>query len=205
MKKPDRFLFNCLFGLVIPILCFLIFWWGSLLITRNETVIMFSAISGLIFGLTISLLLKLTFKPDVYRLSGATLILIYLFYNIGMFGFFMGVPVFNLVLGIIAGFYWVKRLIYRNEPVDFKTEIYRVSLFSSMVTGVICLLSATVALMSESTPSDLKGMLHLPFNISHIILIGFIVTGGLFLIFIQYYLVRITMHKTFQNNNIDVR
>lgn len=176
-----------------------------MLFTRNETVIMFSAISGLIFGLTISLLLKLTFKPDVYRLSGATLILIYLFYNIGMFGFFMGVPVFNLVLGIIAGFYWVKRLIYLNEPVDFKTEIYRVSLFSSMVTGLICLLSATVALMSESTPSDLKGMLHLPFNISHIILIGFIVTGGLFLIFVQYYLVRITMLKTFQNNNIDVR
>ena len=205
MIRFDKFLFNVLFGLVIPILCLVIFWWSSLLFTGDNKVIIIISLLGLGIGFMISLFLKLTLRPDIYKLSKPTLIMIYLFYNTGMFGFFMGIPIFNLVLGVIAGFYWAKRLIYFNEETDYKTEIHRISRFTSIVIGIVCLFSSTFALISKSTPYDLKLMLHLPFDISQPLLISFIITGGMCLIIAQYFLVKATMIKTLKINNITVR
>lgn len=203
--KFDRFLFNILFGLVIPILCFLIFWWSSLLFTNDNKVITIAAFSGLGIGLMISFFLKLTRKTNIYSLSMPILIMVYLFYNAGMFGFFMGVPIFHLILGVIAGFYWTKRLIYHNSTIDYKAEIYRISRFTSIIIGFVCLFSAIFALISKSTFYDLKYMLHLPFDISQTLLISFIIIGGLFLILSQYWLTKITMIKILEINNINVR
>ncbi|MCJ7449665.1 MAG: hypothetical protein MUO72_18465 [Bacteroidales bacterium] len=206
MIKFERLLFNVLFGSVIPILFFMIFWWSSLLFTEDNGIIMITSLSGLCLGIVISLLIKFTRKPDIYRLSGPVLILIYLFYNAGIFGMFMGMPVFNLIPGMIAGFYWTKRLIHSNETTDLKNKIHRTSSFTAIVIGFVCLFSAAIALISESTPGDLKRMLHLPFNISQLLLIVVIITGGLFLIIIQYFLTKVIMQRTFGVvRNIDDR
>jgi hypothetical protein len=191
----DQVLFNTLFGSVLPILFFLIFWWSSLLFTDEERTIMISAITGFALGTVISVTLKLVWRFDIYKLSIPILLLIYSFYNFGLFGFFMGVPVFHPGLGVIAGFYWIKRLNYQNGTTDYKSEIDRISRFTSFVIGFICLFSATFALSSKSTASELKHMLHLPFDISQPILITFIIAGGLFLVFFQYWLTQITMVK----------
>ena len=201
MIKFDRIFFNCLFGFVIPILCFLTFWWGSLLFTKEEKVITIAALTGLGVGIMISLFLKLTLKPDIYSLSKPILVLIYLFYNVGMFGFFMGVPVFHPVLGIIAGYYWARRLFYRDGIVDYKAENKRVSGFTATVIGFVCIFSAFFALISESTLYDLKHMLHLSFNITKFMLISLILSGGLFLVTAQYILTSITMKRTFKMSN----
>jgi len=42
------------------------------------------------------------------------LLLIYLFYNIGMFGLFMGFPVFNLTMGIIAQYFLTKTIMIKT-------------------------------------------------------------------------------------------
>jgi hypothetical protein len=199
MIRFDRVIFNVLFGLIIPVLCFMIFWWGSLVFTDETRIVIIATLSGLCVGIIISLLIKYIYKPDIYRLSVPVLILIYLFYSAGSFGFFMGMPVFNLVPGVIAGFYWAKRLIYNKEATDYKGEIRRISGFTSIVIGIVCLFSAAIALISKSTPEDLKGMLHLPFDISQPLLISIILTGGLFLIFAQYFLTRITMQQTLKS------
>lgn len=205
MIRFERFLFNCLFGLVIPIVCSLVFWWSSLLFTGNNMVIMIAAISGLGIGLMISMYLKLTLKTDIYNLSMPVLIVVYLFYNFCMFGFFMGMPIFHLFLGVIAGFYWTKRLIYHNNTIDYKAEVLRISRFTSIVVGFVCLFSAIIALISKSTHSDLKRMLHLPFDISPLILISFIIIGGIFLILSQYWLTKVTMIIILKKNNINIR
>ena len=204
MINFEKFFFNCLFGLVIPIFCFLIFRWGSLLFTNKDSDIFIYSACGLGAGIIVSLVLKLILKPDIYRLPKPILVITYLFYNVGLFGFFMGVPVFHLILGVIAGFYWSKHLIYNNILTDLKAEISRISLFTSIVLAFVCLFSATIALMSKSTPSDLKGMLHLPFDISQTLLISFILIGGLFLILTQYFLTRTIMSKILKVNRITI-
>jgi hypothetical protein len=193
--RIDRFVFNSLFGLVLPILCFWLFWWCSLLFASEEKIIMIFALTGLGTGIIISLLVKILFKPDIYGLSKQILILIYLFYNAGMFGFLMGVPVFHPILGIIAGYYWSKRLMVQNGKSNYKAEIRRISFFTAIVTGFVCNSSAFIALMSKSTPSDLKHMLNLSFEISRPMLICLIFSGGLALVFIQYLLTKVTMQR----------
>jgi hypothetical protein len=194
-ERIDRFIFNSLFGLVIPIFCFLLFWWGSLLFASEEKIIMISALTGLGIGIMVSLLVKILFKPDIYGLSKQVLILIYLFYNAGMFGFFMGVPVFHPVLGIIAGYYWSKRLKFQDRNLNSKAEIERISIFTAMVMGVVCICSAFFALISKSTPYDLKHMLNLHFDITRPMLLSLIISGGLTLIIIQFFLTKITMRR----------
>jgi hypothetical protein len=203
MIRFERLIFKVLFGMVIPVFCFLFFWWTTLLFTRNEKTIAIVSLSGLCLGLIIDFLIYYFFKPDIFKLSKPILIIIYLFYNAWLFGFFMGVPVFHLAFGIIAGFYWMKRLIYQNEIKDYKREIYRTSLFTSIVIGVVCLSSAVIALISKSTPADLKGMLHLPFEISQTILLCIIIVGGLILIIGQYYLTKVTMISILKSAKTD--
>jgi hypothetical protein len=122
-----------------------------------------------------------------------------------MFGFFMGLPFFHPGLGVIAGYYWAKRLSHHVGKVDTKVEIKRVSGFTATVIGFVCLFSTIIALMSKSSASEIKHMLHLPFEISQSLLIFPIIIGGLFLIFAQYFLTRITMIKILKMNNIKVR
>jgi hypothetical protein len=199
-ERIDRFIFNSLFGLALPILCFLLFWWGSLLFASEEKIIMISALTGLGIGIIISLLVKILFKPDIYGLSKQVLVLIYLFFNFGMFGFFMGVPVFHPILGIIAGYYWSKRLKVLKCKTNYRAEIKRISLFTAIVIGIVCICSAVFALMSKSTPSDLKQMLNLSFDVSQSILVSLILFGGLFLILIQYLSTKVTMKKVLKLN-----
>ena len=191
----DKLLFSVLFGIVMPILCFIIFWWGTFIFTDNHKVIIIVTLSGLGIGILISLLMKLIRKPDIYLVSIPELILVYLFYNGVLFTMFMGIPVFHLVLGVIAGYYWAKYMIHHKEITDHEGEIRRISTFTAIVIGIVCLFSAAVALISKSTSEDLKNMFNLPFDISRPLLITFIVAGGLSLIIIQYLLVKFTMTK----------
>ena len=196
MMKFDKLLFNTIFGIAIPLLCFILFWWTTFIFTSNHKVIIIAALSGLVIGIIITLLIKLIYKPDIYGLSIPALILVYLFYNAILFAMFMGIPFFHLALGVIAGYYWAKYIIHHKEITDYRKETRRISVFASVVVGVVCLFSASVALLSESTASEIKSMFRLPFEISQTMLVILVVAGGLLLIVIQYLLVRITMKTT---------
>jgi hypothetical protein len=200
MIRFDKLLFNVLFGISIPFFCFLVSWWGTFIITHDQNIIIIASFSGLGIGIIISLMIKLVSKPDIYGLSIPVLIMVYLFYNGVLFAMFMGIPFFHLFLGIIAGYYWAKYLINHKKITDYKREIRRISLFTSIVIGIVCMFSALVALINKSTIGDLKLMFNLPFDISRPMLIAFIVTGGILLIIVQYMLVKVTMKKTLQIN-----
>ena len=196
MIRFDKLLFSVLFGIAIPILCFIVFWWGTFLFTNNQQTIKIAALSGLGVGILISLLIKFIRKPDIYSVSIPVLILVYLFYNGILFTMFMGIPVFHPVMGVIAGYYWAKYILHHKEITDYGKEILRISVFASVVIGIVCICSAVVALVSKSTAEELKIMFNLSFNISQPLLVTFIIAGGLLLVIIQYLLVKITMKTT---------
>lgn len=196
MDKTDRLLFNFLFGLVLPLLGFEAALWLAFVTSSPEKAIFTAALSGFSIGLALSLLIWFILKPDIYKLPVPVLILVYLFYNICIFGFFMGVPVFNLAAGALAGYYWVKRILNRNELDNSGRDVRRVSIFTSSITAIVCLASALFALLSKSTPEDLKGMFHLHFDITRPILVSIIIIGGIMLVALQYFLTRFVMVKT---------
>jgi hypothetical protein len=196
MNKIDRIFFDFMFGLVLPVFGFEVAVWLTFVSGSAERTIFISALLAFSVGIFISLLIRFILKPDNYKIPVPVLILVYLFYNVCILGFFMGVPVFNLAAGALAGYYWSKRIINRNELNNSRRDIQRVSVFTSSVTAVVCLTSAIVALLSKSTPEDLKGMFHLNFDITRPLLVSLITIGGLMLVGLQYYLTRFVMVKT---------
>jgi len=170
-------------------------WWGAFLFTRDESTIIISSLTGLGLGIIITLMVKLKMNPDFYQLSVPVLIMVYFFYNILLYGMFMGVPFFHLFLGVIAGYYWANYIIIHDIR-DHKREILRISVFCTAFMTLICFSSAKIALANESTASEFEHMFRLPFELTRPLLITSLAAGGLILIVIQYLLVKYTMQWT---------
>lgn len=201
MKKIDKIIFGLIFGAVIPIFTFLLFWWTSIPFVKNGKVVLIISLAGLLTGLVIDFLIKRFRNIDFFKISPKLLIGIYIFYSIGLFGFFMGVPVFHPLLGIIAGYYWGRRLISQQaDNESFPSEIKKISMFTSIIICFICISSATISLIDKYTADNLRGMFNLPFDITFPMLLGFVITGGILLIVIQYWLTKVTIVKTLNLN-----
>jgi hypothetical protein len=112
---------------------------------------------------------------------------VFLFYTIGIFGFFMGVPVFNAALAIPVGFVVGGKLASENAD---KPRVRRAARgaawFTSGTLAFVCAASAFFALVSSSTASDLRGMLGLGFEVSQGMIIGLILVGGVALLVISW-------------------
>jgi hypothetical protein len=116
---------------------------------------------GLGMGFVIDLLFLGKWVNMAYQIHPILLIAIYLFYSVGIFGFFMGVPVFNSIMGPLAGFYIGRRLKQEKEsPIEAKRMIHRTGLFTSFVLAVACTASFILAASEITLAANINGMLH---------------------------------------------
>ncbi len=197
MKNFDTKFLSFIYSPVIPILLFLIGWWGSLPFFQDNLIFMF-AILGLIIGIIINKIFLNKFISIGYNQKTIILITIYLFYSIGIFGFFMGVPVFNALLGIIASIYTTRKTIMNNEKEEIlKKNLNNTALFCSSILLFFCICSAYLALKDPYTGENIKGMLGLNFEVTETIIYGIIIIGGLILLALQYFLVILIGKKSF--------
>jgi hypothetical protein len=188
----EKILLSVVLGGVSPIGFLLCGWWGTYLL-GPEDLIPFFALVGLGLGLLVDLLFLRRWIESAYRFHPIVLVAIYLFYSVGMFGFFMGVPVFNTIWGPLAGFYTGRRvkLQYSNPG---KTIIHRVSLFTAFVLAVACLASLLLAASETTLAANINGMLvdmlglKISFNNQTILLLSLI--AGTVLVILEYYLTR---------------
>ncbi len=171
--------FNSLLILPIPPIFFaLAFWWSSIYLVPEEFV-KYLVLAGLVIGISIDVLLFRRYLKQV--LSPYVLILSYIFYMICVFGFFMGVPVFNIFVCIPFSIYI---FLFQKE---FRK---RFLVISSVSMFVICCVSAILALMSSSTINDLEGMLNLKGMLNYTILYLIIGIGGVGLMVANFFLVK---------------
>jgi hypothetical protein len=95
----------------------------------------------------------------------------------------MGVPLLNAALAIPAGFVAGSRLAADNvDQPQVRRIARRTAWFSCGVLALVCLASATLALLSPSTASDLQGMLRLGFVVTQEMIIALILVGGVALL-----------------------
>jgi len=187
MSKIVKLLFNLIILFTLPIALFLLFWWSSLLFTTDNKKIAIAALTGLIAGFILNYLIQKIRKYQIYLLPKWILIIIYSLYSIYTFGFFMGVPIFNLIPGILAGYYWRQRiLLQRTSPYIYKKSIKEVAIFTAVWMSVISMVAIYLGLTDEYTISNLKGMLNI--SLSKLQLTIFAVMGGIFLTLFQYWI-----------------
>jgi hypothetical protein len=135
---------------------------------------------------------------NIYKYNYLLLIIVYLFYSIGMFGFFMGVPIFNPFLGIVAGVYISRRIHINKLGAKKDNKIVLCTLvFSTIVIILVCIGSAYFALRDPYTEANLEGMFGIhSFEVTSNMVKGLIVFGGTFLIGFQIIITSITIKFT---------
>jgi len=174
--KLERFACDLILAPLAPLAGLMGFWWGAYALLP-ETWIPFVAIAGLLAGILADIFwLK---KLLDHRLGLPLWVAVFLFYSIGVFGLFMGLPVFNAALAIPAGFVVGSRLAAENaDQLRVRKAAQRMAWFTTAVLTFICAASALIALASSSTAGDLRGMLGLGFEITQSMIIGLTLVGG---------------------------
>jgi hypothetical protein len=186
--KIEHFALGLILAPLAPIAGLLGFWWTSYALLP-ERWIAFCAISGLALGILADIFIL---KNMIARAYGFRMIFwgaIFLFYTVGVFGFFMGVPIFNAALAIPAGFIVGGKLACEMaDGRQVRVATRRTCVLTTIVLAFICAASALLALSSSSTATDLEGMLALPFAASPAMIWGLILVGGVGLLAVNWLL-----------------
>lgn len=196
MKTFDKIFGAVTLGLIILVSCFCAGWWTAYALHLDAIVF---AIAGALTGILLNRLFLMKLVARLYRLKMWTLVLIMMLYTVGILGFFMGVPVFNVAVGVIAGIYVGRQAkIMQYDNAQFLLRLRRAQLFSFAALLFVCVASAYFALSDPYTAANLEGMFALDFAITFPMLIGLIVVGGLLLIGLQYLFTSISARLVFR-------
>lgn len=190
-RSVDRFealIVGAIVGAVPPLAGLLALWWGSIPFVPERWIPGFAA-AGLLAGITADVIWLKRWTRRALSLHWLLWMAVYVFYSVGMFGLFMGVPVFNLALALPAGLVVGCRL--AREQVGSE-EMRRASkaaaLFTTAVLAVACAASAALAWTDPYTAANLEGMLGLSFEVTRPMIAALIVAGGAALLAMQWLL-----------------
>jgi hypothetical protein len=199
MTKNEKIVLTAVLGFIPPVFLFVLFWFVFYAMEPERSLFPIPFI-GLATGIVIDIIYLKRWVASCHQWPIWILILIFSFYHIGMLGFFMGVPLFNAFLGLLAGYYYGNRILRVDFSEEKKKKIAsNVSLSTSLFMLVIGTLSAWIALSDQYTSSNLEGMFGLNYNLTHGILISGIIIGGIFLVVFTWLSTHLTM-KYFMNN-----
>ena len=196
MEKLEKWFIGLLVGFIPPVIGFLAGWWGSFLFVSDQKV-MLAALGGIAAGLVIDGLFLKGWIAKAWSSRIWIWMFLFLFYAVCEFGFFMGVPVFNLVLALPAGFYVGRRL--ANSGVSDAQErriTRRTQVFTTLVLAGICAASAIIAWLDETTAANLEGMLKLGFEVTRPMIAALILVGGSGLLLANWWLTSKTVQLT---------
>lgn len=193
LESVERFFLQIIIGLIAPVVCLLIGWWGSKPFVPGNS-IKFFALGGLLLGIFVDMLFLRRWVRKAYALPRTWFVLVYLFYSICLFGFFMGVPLFNLLMGIFGGYYVGICLRYANkDKAEVETSAKRTAGFAAVVLAVICAASLIIAYLDQSLAANIQGLLGLSQEISRATILTISVFAGIGMVAAEYYLTRATV------------
>lgn len=201
MKRLEKVISGLIIGFTFPLmfgLLSIIMWFY---LDKSESKVFIYLTTGILLGLIIDFKflqnwIKHRFDLPLWFISG-----IYIFYNICMYGFFMGFPVFNILLGLIAGYYFGNRIISNKIQSQMRSkQINQVSLFTGLIMTLICVSSGIIGLTDKTTGENIQGMLGLDFEITKTMILTIIFVGGFSLIISQYLITRIAIIKTIKKS-----
>jgi hypothetical protein len=187
INRLEMILYKVMFWGVLPTILFLAGWWSSIGLQDNQEIFSI-AMGGLGLGILIDALVLKHKLKSLETLKPWVLMSVYVFYSIMVLGFFMGVPVFNLFLGILAGRFMGRVGLFLGHTKDkMNSVIHTTALFVSAVMVGVCAISGWIALIDPlDTAVNLQGMLGLNFEVTEMMVYGLVVIGGIGLVALQY-------------------
>lgn len=188
MSKIDALILGILFGAVPILLCLLLMAIIGLSADWTDDKFGPYALAALGAGLVIDIIFLKAWVAGAFRMSNAQLGVIYVFYSIGALGFGMGVPIFTFAVGITAGAYTGRKMHHIQADEDERRRnIKKTALFTAAVLMVMCCLTGFWALVGGLIGSRFETPV-LSFTFTAPIIIGCVISGGLILCILQYWL-----------------
>jgi len=189
INRLEMILYKIIFWGVLPTILFLAGWWSSIGLKDNQEIFSI-ALAGIGLGILIDVLVLKPWLRSLETLSNGILISVYVFYSIMVLGFFMGVPLFNVGLGILAGRFIARVGLYKGlSKVQMDKLIHSTARITTIILFGICLISAWIALKDPmDTAINLQGMFQLGFTVTESMVLGIVVFGGILLLIVQYIL-----------------
>ncbi|NMC68210.1 MAG: hypothetical protein GYA61_08300 [Spirochaetales bacterium] len=200
MKNLEKIISGLIIGSIFPLSLGLITLSLWFMFDKSESRPLIYLIFGVLIGGLIDLKFIKTWINNRFNLPTWIIALIYIVYNIFVFGFFMGFPVFNVLLGLLAGYYYANRICSNKiDPTRYKKLLNQVSLFTGIIMTLVCISSGFLAIYNNGAAGMIQDLLGLPFEVTRSMLWMIVVIGGLVLVLITVLLTRFTMFKIIRN------
>ncbi|MCJ7728290.1 MAG: hypothetical protein MUO27_00155 [Sedimentisphaerales bacterium] len=141
---------------------------------------------SLLPGFLIDVLFLKRWVKNAYTMNAKAIGAVYVFYSVCALGFFMGIPIGNIFLGILAGIYSARRfsLTSHNRP-NAGDYFKRTAIFSAAVMVLICALLALWAVAGKVPGSKFQTPF-ISFTFTAPIFWTVVIVGGAFLVLLQY-------------------
>jgi len=154
----ERLFLMVVIGFMFPILFGLVGWWGSIPFVPEKSIIFF-ALGGFMLGVLLDMVFLRYWTRNALRLPLIWPVLVYMFYSVGMLGFFMGVPAFNVVMGPVGGYYMGMRLRANNSQKDeVERTAKQTGLFAALILAAACAAAVVIAWLDPSLEANISGM-----------------------------------------------
>ncbi len=188
MSKFDVLILGILFGAIPILLCLLLVVIIGLSADWTGDEFGPYALAALGAGLVINIIFLKAWVAGAYKMSNTQLGVIYVFYSIGALGSGMGVPIFNFAVGMTAGAYTGRKMHHIQADEDKRRRnIKKTALFTAAVLMTMCCLTGFWALVGGLVGARFETPV-LSFTFTVPIIIGCVISGGLILRTLQYWL-----------------
>jgi hypothetical protein len=168
MHKLESILIRIVLAILCPLLLFVMFWWGTALLTISgilpipENRIAIVAFTGLAIGVLLDLRYVKTWTACFYTVDKLVVELLYLSCSLIAVALFMGFPVGNLILGMLAGVYTGRRLYHAHTQGEAAVKsIKKVSLLTGLVTSIEALPVGILALQEDWVDKGLRSVIRM--------------------------------------------
>jgi hypothetical protein len=183
----DRASSRLVLGAVAPVILLLTGWWGTLGVLGDNPAVGPAALGGLALGVTLDLTVLRKHLDSLLDLRPIALGALALFYSIMIYGFFMGLPVANLLVGLVGGYVVGRKAALHGWSPERARPAARVTAaIATSILAVLCVATARMALNEPTIGLQVRGMLGLPFEVTRPMIYATIVGGGAALLAAQY-------------------
>ena len=193
MDRLESFVISSFIAVLVPVCLFVAAWWLSVGIVP-ERLILACAFAGLCLGVLLDVFFLRIWAARAYSMNVMQLAVLYLYVSVVTYAVCMGVALFNLVPGIVAGIYVGRRLRHSTagrEPAAARDQaargIKRTALFTASVIACTAAFSSFLALRERTIGAELERMFDLKFTVTRPMIAALVAIGWPVLVLAQYW------------------
>jgi len=185
LSKIESLILGIFFGLLPIVFCLLATLVIASIFFGTEALGLWALWSLVPAGI-IDILFLRKWVRNAYRMNTKILAAIYLFYSIVALGMGMGLPVFNFVLGIMAGVYAARKMHFLGSDEQRRKHAFKnMAIFTATAMVMVCCLITLWAIAGKMIGYRFETPV-LSFTFTVPIFWMAVVAGGAFLVLLQY-------------------